>query len=185
MDEVTRDQPVGNGNGHVQRRSAVRHDHALARRPARPIDEGDVEQRESRGLESTPRKRKPKHRRRREPMPQPPKPMWPVLLMFAGAVLYFCMPWDLIPDLLVGPGQLDDLALFYATYRQWKSRKDGNSTRQEFRPRSDERTWRDDYGRSHEPAPPALFYDMAPQEKPGFFARLWKAFMYIISGGAL
>ncbi|MGD9721463.1 MAG: YkvA family protein [Pirellulales bacterium] len=132
-----------------------------------------------------PRKRKPKHRRHREPMPQPPKAMWPAYLMVAGAVLYFLMPIDVVPDFILGLGQLDDIAVFYGAYRQWKSRKDGNSTPQKFRPRSDERTRRDDYGRPHEPVPPARFYDMAPQEKPGFFARLFKAVTYLLTGGGL
>lgn len=36
---------------------------------------------------------------------------WKALLMAAGALVYFVMPADLIPDILVGTGFLDDAAV--------------------------------------------------------------------------
>jgi hypothetical protein len=134
----------------------------------------------------TPRKRKPKHVRRPEPAPPPPKAMWPVYLMFAGAVFYFMMPIDLIPDFLLGPGQLDDIALFYGAYRQWKSRKPDNNLPQQFPRSMQEPQWSERYDRP-EPMPRRLSYEpsMREVERPGFFSRLWKAVMYIIGGGAM
>src|SRR6476661_3441793 len=37
---------------------------------------------------------------------------WLKRLVPLGAVAYFLMPFDLIPDMFVGPGQLDDLGVF-------------------------------------------------------------------------
>src|SRR5262249_10825751 len=154
------------------------------RRPVQPIEVDDVKQRESRRLARTPRKRKPKRRAQRKPMPQP-KAMWPVFLMFAGAVLYFISPIDLIPDFLLGPGQLDDFAIFYAAYRQWKSRKEHNSNLQEFRREPDERfvsadrmdnqraTSRRDWDDQAGLLPPYLRARPLPErEEVGFFGRL-------------
>lgn len=36
---------------------------------------------------------------------------WLKRLVPLGALAYFLMPFDLIPDMLVGPGQLDDLGV--------------------------------------------------------------------------
>lgn len=36
---------------------------------------------------------------------------WLKRLVPLGAVAYFLMPFDLIPDMFVGPGQLDDLGM--------------------------------------------------------------------------
>lgn len=148
----------------------------------------------------TPRKVKSKNRRPslKHSPPAPPKAMWPVFLMFAGAVLYFISPIDLIPDFLLGPGQFDDIALFYGAYRQWKSRKEHNSKLQEFHREPDDRftsaerlddrravnhrDWDNEAGL----LPPYLRARPLPErEEPGFFGRLWKASMYIFNGGGM
>lgn len=189
MDPMLNQHATGNGTGtdYSRRLPAMPSNHALeahADNRSEDSERRSMEPRSAVRRDVAARKRKSKHRPRREP--QPPKPMWPAYAMFAGALLYFFMPFDAIPELLLGPaGYIEDAGLFYAAYRQWKSRKDGNSTPQEFRPRRDERTRRDDYGGPQEPAPPARFYDSAPQEKPGFFARLFKAITYLFTGGGL
>ncbi|MBX7074058.1 MAG: DUF1232 domain-containing protein [Pirellulales bacterium] len=133
------------------------------------------------------RKRKRKHSWRHDPVPQPPKAMWPAYLMFAGAVLYFFMPLDAFPELLFGPaGYLDDIALVYGAYRQWKLRKPDNNLPPEF-PRSMREPQGSQRYESAERMPPLRPYEpsMREVEEPGFLSRLWKAFMYIIGGGAL
>ena len=56
---------------------------------------------------------------------------WKALLMAAGALVYFVMPADLIPDFLVGTGFLDDAAVIayvikslrddLKTFEEWES----------------------------------------------------------------
>ena len=42
---------------------------------------------------------------------------WTALLLIAGAVVYFVMPADLVPDMLVGIGFVDDVAVVSAVVR--------------------------------------------------------------------
>jgi len=42
---------------------------------------------------------------------------WTALLLIAGAVVYFVMPADLIPDMLAGIGFVDDVAVVSAAVR--------------------------------------------------------------------
>lgn len=42
---------------------------------------------------------------------------WPALLLIAGAVVYFVMPVDLLPDVLMGLGFVDDAAVITAAVR--------------------------------------------------------------------
>lgn len=42
---------------------------------------------------------------------------WTTLLLIAGAVVYFAMPADLIPDMLAGMGFVDDVAVVSAAVR--------------------------------------------------------------------
>jgi uncharacterized membrane protein YkvA (DUF1232 family) len=37
-----------------------------------------------------------------------------------GAAAYFAVPIDIVPDFLIGPGQLDDLAVIALAYKQIK-----------------------------------------------------------------
>lgn len=49
---------------------------------------------------------------------------WTTLLLIAGAVVYFVMPADLIPDMLVGIGFVDDVAVISAVVRTVRSELD-------------------------------------------------------------
>lgn len=130
--------------------------------------------------------RKPKRRRPPAAEPaSPPKPMWPVYLMLVGAVLYLCMPLDVIPDPLLGPGQVDDFFLFFLTYRKWKERKQHNSAQPQFRQDWAQPMWQDEYERPRQAVqqqPYAMAVALPPPEKPGFFARVLKAVSLIFGG---
>lgn len=52
---------------------------------------------------------------------QDPEIPWKDVLMFAGAIAYFVMPVDLIPDAIPGIGFSDDLAALTAAFRSAKS----------------------------------------------------------------
>jgi uncharacterized membrane protein YkvA (DUF1232 family) len=49
---------------------------------------------------------------------------WAALLLMAGAVVYFVMPADLIPDLLLGIGFVDDAAVVSAVVRTVRNELD-------------------------------------------------------------
>lgn len=49
---------------------------------------------------------------------------WTALLLIAGAVVYFVMPVDLIPDMLVGIGFVDDVAVVSAVVRSVRNELD-------------------------------------------------------------
>jgi uncharacterized membrane protein YkvA (DUF1232 family) len=42
---------------------------------------------------------------------------WKAILLITGAVLYFVMPFDLIPDLIPGLGFTDDFGILIAVYQ--------------------------------------------------------------------
>ena len=55
------------------------------------------------------------------------------IVIFAGAILYIISPIDLIPDYIIGLGQIDDIAILSLSlyfleqdlqkYREWKDRQ--------------------------------------------------------------
>lgn len=50
-----------------------------------------------------------------------PEIPWTDVLMFAGAIAYFVLPTDLIPDALPGVGFSDDLAALTMAFKKAKS----------------------------------------------------------------
>lgn len=46
-----------------------------------------------------------------------------MIILLVGVLLYVVFPRDLIPDFLIGPGWLDDLALLYMFWRYYRRQK--------------------------------------------------------------
>jgi uncharacterized membrane protein YkvA (DUF1232 family) len=166
-------------------RPVVPKDHALVQQPMRRMQERAAEGQESRHLASTQHKRKAKHARRQAPAPQP-KPMWPAIICLILAGLYIASPVDLIPDVPV-VGVWDDIIIAVLGLRKFeRDRKSNAGGGQQFRPPMGDRYTDERYDTAPRmPLPRFHGEALPPAPEPGFFGRLWKAFMYIISGGAL
>ena len=49
---------------------------------------------------------------------------WKSILLIIGAILYFIMPLDLVPDLIPGLGLTDDIGILLAVYQSLQSEVD-------------------------------------------------------------
>ena len=107
-------------------------------------------------------------------------------------MLIFFLPFDLVPDFLIGPGQADDFGLFYLAYKKWRERKQHNSGGNRIRepelhdyPPYDEPPMSSGRRDSRSGRPALQYLEQRPQndDEPGFFGRVWKAITYLFMGG--
>lgn len=182
MDRMQNEQTMTDGIGSEQNRRVP----AMPRgRELQARADGVSENGERRSM--APRKRKPKQGRRREAarvrVPKDQKSMGWAWVLLGLAALWVINPADF--DFIPIVGWADDFCIGWWAVRNWREAKrqgmEGNAAPDMRRPPEepldaeivDDAEW----------APRRSYRRPMPVEKPGFFARLFKAVTYLLTGG--